>query len=319
MQLVSVIVSTLNGSKFIESLVKCLRAQEHSNLEVIFIVDSRTNDDTLELVKVYGSGLSNCRVIIQDDVHGLGESRNIGLDAANGEYIWFMDVDDRPYPDFISTLVKLMEDNGADLAISNFIRSSIPGINEHGGDYRVMVLNRDQAMDALMSDRIPVTAWSKIIRTGFLRDNKIRFPRGFSEDIGHTYWTIGTCSKAVYCSKPMYIYFQNEWSYCASAGNERGKGEIAAYRNLMDPLGHIKGLRRRCATMMLRSAVHMDYKGFREYVRSKEFKEVGKANLRDPLSLEYVCARTSPLLYYCGLQFYLKFFYYRELRCYTKV
>jgi Glycosyltransferases, probably involved in cell wall biogenesis len=322
MPTVTVVVPVLNGSRFVESSISYITQQEYRNLEILFIVDSKTVDDTVEKIEKFSNDLPNCRVIIQEDPYGLSGSRNIGLDEAQGEYIWFMDIDDRPYPDFISTLVRLIEEHDADVTISNFVRSSNINSKETCKKGKKTVLSREQAMKALMSDKIPVTAWSKIIKTDFLRQNDIRFYPGFAEDINHTYKVLNACSKAVYFSKPMYLYYQNLWSICASLGNERGREEIRTYSELIDLFKDTdmeEKICRRSAIMMLRSSIHMDYRTFRSYVKNDEFLDIGELYLRSPLSLEFICVRLSPLTYYYGLQFYLKFFYYRELRYYTKI
>ena len=321
MPAVTVVISIYNGSQYIEDSIKYLSQQECRDFEVIFVIDSKTNDDTVEKINKSGMDL-NHRIIIQNDGKGLGGARNIGLDVANGEYVWFLDVDDRPYPDFLSILVALVKKNDADIAICNFTRSSERNLPEYNKRYQVKVLNRVQAMNALMKDKIPVTAWSKIFRTDFLRKNGLRFFSGYSEDVDHTYKTINLCSKVVYCSKPLYLYYQNEDSLCTTIGNDRGLAEIRVYRDMIDTFDSTdmkEGMCRRSAIMMVRSAVHLDYEAYREYVKGDEFEEICGSCLRNPVSWEYICAKIFPKLYYTGMQFYLKFFYYREFRCYNRI
>ena len=319
---VTVVVSIFNGSKFIEGAIRYLGQQEYRDFEVIFVVDLKTNDDTMEKIETFAKVLSDYKVIMQNDKDGLAGARNIGLDAAVGKYVWFMDVDDRPYPDFLSIMVKLVEDNDADMSTCNYIRSLDREIEEIDKKFKVKVMDREQTMKGLMSDKVPVVTWSKLIRTEFLRNNGLRFCPGFAEDIEHTYRMMNVCSKTVYCSKPLYVYHQNPTSIVLSIGNKRGKEEVRVYRELIDEFQGTDMAERvgvKSAIMILRSSVHMDYETFREYIKSSEFREIGDKFLKNPVSLEYVCARISPKLYYLGLHFYLKFFYYRDLRCYTKI
>ena len=319
---VTIVVSIFNGSEFIEGSIEYLRQQKYTDFEVIFVVDSKTNDDSVKKIEEFGGKLPEYKVIIQNDKFGLGGSRNIGLDTANGKFIWFLDVDDRPYPDFLSIMVKIIEENHADVSICNYIRSHDRDTPETRLRYKTLIMDREKAMRRLMCDKIPVTTWSKLIRIEFLRKNNLRFSTGFSEDVDHTYMMVNQCSKVVYCSKPLYLYHQNATSIVASLGDMRGKEEIRVYRALMNKFKDTDladAMRKKAAVMMIRSAGHMTYKVFREFVKSGELKELCDECLRDPPSWDYAFVRISPRLYYLALHIYLKFFYYRELRCYTKV
>ena len=318
---VTVVVSIFNGSQFIEGSIKYLSEQEFTDFEVLFVVDSKTTDDTIEKINEFGKALPSHRTIMQDDDMALPGSRNLGLSAAEGQYIWFMDVDDRPYPDFLKIMVRLAEEHHADFSICNYIRSESLDTKETRKKGRVFIMDRNQGMKKLMSDRIPVATWSKVIRTEFLRKNDLIFLPGFSEDVDHTHRMMLACSKAVYCSKPLYLYHQNAESLVASLGDDRGQSEIRVYRELMDKFkntDHDDAMCRRAAIMMLRSAVHMSYKTFLEFIKSDEFKECGKY-LKNPLTWEYLCVKVSPMAYFKIVHFYLQFFYYRDLRCYTRI
>ena len=319
---VTIVVSIFNGSKFIEGSIRYLTQQEYRDFEVIFVVDSKTTDDTLEKIDEFAKVFSDYKVIIQNDKNGPGGARNLGLDAATGKYIWFVDVDDRPYPDFLSIMVKLAEDNGAEMSICNYIRSLDRETEEINKKFKVKVMDRKQTMKGLMSDKIPVVTWSKVIRTEFLRKNNLEFRSGYAEDVEHTYRMVNLCSKTVYCSKPLYVYHQNPTSLVRSIGNKRGKEEIRIYKKIIDEFRDVdmaEQIGTKSAIMVLRSSVHMDYETYYEYIKSGEFKEVCDRFLRSPVSLEYMCVRLSPKLYYLGLHFYLRYFYYRDLRCYTKI
>ena len=321
MSTVTAVVSIFNGSRFIEDSIEYLRQQEYAGTEILFVVDSKTTDDTLEKIERFGKGLEH-RVIVQKDAQGLAGSRNIGLDEAKGKYIWFLDVDDRPYPDFLSIMVRSIEENDADVAICNYIRSSEKDIKEHEGRYKVEVLNRDRLIKRLVTGKVSVTTWSKVFRTDIMRKNDLRFFPGYAEDIGHTYRALAVCNKAVYCSKPLYVYHQNPWSLSSLLGNKKGYEEIREYRELIETFDDAdlkKRVDRRSAVMMMRSAVRLDRDAYCEYIKSEEFRSIGKRFLRAPPSLEYICVRISPKVYYAGMHFYLRRFYYRELRCYNRI
>ncbi len=94
----SVIIPTYNASKFIENTLESVRNQNFSDYEIIVINDGST-DNTLELLKNYfykHSGLNH--QIIDQKNKGIGGARNVGIKAARGEFIAFLDADDLWFP-----------------------------------------------------------------------------------------------------------------------------------------------------------------------------------------------------------------------------
>lgn len=88
---ISVIVPVYNGEKYIDACVESLYKQSLKEIEVIFIDDGST-DNTLSRLNVY----RNPDIIILSQKNaGAGVARNTGLSQANGEYVAFLDVDDK--------------------------------------------------------------------------------------------------------------------------------------------------------------------------------------------------------------------------------
>lgn len=87
----SVIVPVYNLERFLQPLLDSLKAQETGdyNIEYIFVLNNCTDksEDTIRQ-----SGI-DC-TILSCPTQGCGPARNMGLDVAKGEYIWFMDGDD---------------------------------------------------------------------------------------------------------------------------------------------------------------------------------------------------------------------------------
>jgi O-antigen biosynthesis protein len=88
---VSVVLCTYNGSRFIRDAMEGLSRLDYPNHEVIVVNDGST-DSTLDIVSEYGG----MRVITTEN-NGLSMARNIGLSAASGEIVAY--IDDDAYPD----------------------------------------------------------------------------------------------------------------------------------------------------------------------------------------------------------------------------
>ena len=91
----SVIIPVYNTAKWLRESLDTILAQNAFELEIICIDDGST-DESLEILREYEKKYP-VKVITQEN-QGPSAARNTGLDAANGEYIWFFDSDDTINP-----------------------------------------------------------------------------------------------------------------------------------------------------------------------------------------------------------------------------
>lgn len=89
---ISVIIPIFNMSKWIGKAIDTVEKQKLKELEIICVDDGST-DNTLEILNTYKQKYSNL-IIIHQDNQGAGPARNLGMDYATGEYLFFLDADD---------------------------------------------------------------------------------------------------------------------------------------------------------------------------------------------------------------------------------
>jgi glycosyltransferase involved in cell wall biosynthesis len=87
--LVTVIVPVYNGEKYLKEALDTIFAQTHPLVEVV-VIDDGSTDGTAEIAANFGSKVH----IIRKQNGGIGAARNIGVEAATGDYIAFLDADD---------------------------------------------------------------------------------------------------------------------------------------------------------------------------------------------------------------------------------
>lgn len=294
-----------------------LEQQTFRDFEALFIIDRRSDDGSLEIARRYES--DSVRVMIEDN-GPLGISRNTGLDASTGEFVWFLDVDDRPLPTFLEKMMRIQDKYSADIVGCNFVYSSHPDQDFDYSDryeFEITVMNSEEAIIARSVERFPVTAWSKVFRRSLLVDNGIRFSDRYCEDIIHTYRAISSADVVCYCDEPLYIYFQHSESFCNSKSDARGRAEQDAYRMLDEyDITDSHYFEKRKALVRIRSSGHMSYRTFRKYAKSAECRDLLKRSCRfAPEALWY---RFLPSSYYMAIRIFFKLFYYREGRIFTK-
>src|SRR5436190_9110386 len=91
--LVSVIIPCYNQAHFLNEAIQSALAQTYSHRE-IFIVDDGSTDNTAEVA----AGFASARYIRQEN-SGVSAARNTGLKESRGEYLVFLDADDRLLPE----------------------------------------------------------------------------------------------------------------------------------------------------------------------------------------------------------------------------
>lgn len=205
---VTVAVAVYNGSTHIPGCIACLSEQVYRDFEVVFVVDSKTTDNSVELIEEGASSLPSCRVVIQNDSDRLGGARNIGIREASGELIWFLDVDDHPYPDFLSELVRIQGETGADIVFCNHIQLTERAVPpEPSGEFRVEVVSASDAVAEFT--RFPVYSWSRIQRRSIFKSGDAFFiNRPAAEDVEQTIRSLAVSDRVCYYGKPLYVYYK---------------------------------------------------------------------------------------------------------------
>ncbi len=102
--LVSVIIPCFNHGQYVVDAISSVLNQSYHNFEVI-VVDDGSTDNTREIVATIGGQV----LYIWQQNQGLSAARNSGIKAAKGSYIGLLDADDMYEPDFLYTLVSILE------------------------------------------------------------------------------------------------------------------------------------------------------------------------------------------------------------------
>lgn len=102
--LVSVIVAAYNVERYLPAALESVLAQTYKNLEIL-VVDDGSTDKTPGICDTYARKDSRIRVIHKEN-GGLSDARNAALPVASGEYIAYLDGDDRMQPCMIEAMVR---------------------------------------------------------------------------------------------------------------------------------------------------------------------------------------------------------------------
>ena len=210
--LISIIVPVYNVEKYIRRCVDSLINQTYRNLEII-LVDDGSPDNSGAICDEYAKLDSRIKVIHKEN-GGVSSARNVGLDNASGEYIGFIDADDYIDLQMYEVLCNNMVNNGVQISMGIYALEN--GKGEFIPHYRVSlteVLDKAQTIAEMLKQvKYTCSLCDKLFSSKLIGD--IRFDETIShnEDLLFVYQLMKNSEKAVYTSKPMYYYCNNEQS-----------------------------------------------------------------------------------------------------------
>lgn len=115
MSKVSVIMPVYNAERYLREAIESVLKQTYTDFELLLIND-RSTDNSMEICREYSK--KDHRIVLLEnnsEDHGPGSTRNIGLDHATGEYIYFMDADDWIDKSLLQCAVNRMQETNADM------------------------------------------------------------------------------------------------------------------------------------------------------------------------------------------------------------
>lgn len=210
---ISVIVPVYNVEKYLKRCLDSITNQSFKNLEILVINDGST-DSSAEICDNYALKDSRIRVIHKKN-GGLSDARNVGIQAATGNYIGFVDSDDFIHKDFYHVLYNTMKNYQCDVVEVGY-KEVFENENVPLEEYTIMdeevsaikYFEKDKAViNSILDHDLRNYAWNKLYKRE-LWDN-IKFPKGkLFEDVFTTYQIFNNCTKIVKVEKKLYYYFQ---------------------------------------------------------------------------------------------------------------
>ena len=202
-KLVSIVLPVYKVSAYLEECIRSLMEQDYKNLEII-PVDDGSPDDCGAILDRLAAEDPRVKPIHKAN-GGAASARNVGLDAATGEYICFVDSDDKVEKGYVSHLVETAEKEQADMAVCGFYYWSQTNLNPCNGESPVGIYEGYDYLAQFTKDWSCSLLWNKIYRRSIIGD--IRMAEGHRVDDEYfTYQVVMNARKAVVTHCPLYLY-----------------------------------------------------------------------------------------------------------------
>lgn len=220
---ISIIVPVYNLKSLLPRCVESILAQTFTDFELILVNDGST-DGSENLCERYAEQDKRIKVIHKEN-GGVASSRNIGLQAASGAYIGFVDNDDHIHPAMFETLYRQAKTDDADMVICDYVKLLEDEQSmETPVDPNAVVEHFDStaALQQLYEPNAItyIVPWNKLYKKHLF--NGITYEHGFiCDDETVIHQLLYRCRKISYIQQGLYYYVQRKDSQANASFNKQ--------------------------------------------------------------------------------------------------
>lgn len=205
--LVSVICPARNSAAYLSRAIVSVIRQTWRNWE-LWVIDDGSSDDTELIARAFAAEDSRISVIKNEVGSGVPTARNIGLDAARGRWVAFLDSDDEWLPEKLEKTLAFAQENQSPLTFTGYRATDPSGLRlgrytdvPHTVDYRRLLTVNVIATSSVLVDRAltggiqmrDVSSSDFVCWLGILKKHQFAF--GLSEDLLRYRLTPGSLSR----------------------------------------------------------------------------------------------------------------------------
>lgn len=312
---ISVIVPIYNCEDFLSACLDSILSQTYSDLQVI-LVDDGSTDKSAEICDQYA--MQDARVcVFHQENKGVSSARNLGLHAAIGELVSFVDSDDTLEPDMFELLVRTMQHHHADISHCGFNRVENGVIRPIYDSKQTMLQTSEEAIRCLLTGKFFTgSLWNKLFKKSILEGLFFCEELRINEDILFGFEAFKRAKQIVFSDFAKYNYMiRGGNSACFITPDEKKlKDSMRVNRYMYEELLE-SNLESVAAGRYLRSLSGF----FRNSMsnRKKESKSIAEtiwSVARKTTTLEKNMKLTAYLIHYCPKIYCLIFSVYDRIR-----
>ncbi|WP_062314141.1 glycosyltransferase family 2 protein [Demequina rhizosphaerae] len=182
---VSVIIPVHNGADFIGTALQSLERQveDRERMQVV-VIDDGSTDGTGDIVREHADRLGELTVVRNEDARSVGSARIQGLEAANRDYIAFLDADDWMAPGRLEHLMRRCEELDVDFLRTDHVRAFENGQPRElhrapDGRRDMPIRTRDAILPASSASMVDYPfPWAGIFHRRLVDDGRLAYDEG---------------------------------------------------------------------------------------------------------------------------------------------
>lgn len=229
--MISVIVPVYKVENYLAECLASIAAQTRGDFEVL-MVDDCSPDNSRAICEEFSRKDGRFLLLSREKNGGLSAARNTGLRAAKGEFVAFVDSDDRIEANYLEALTDSLEKNCSDIAVCAISQVLLGGkVLRSRAESRCF--DREDAIEEMLCQRsFDVSAWGKLYSRKALEG--MFFTEGILyEDLDIMYRIFDNCDKISYTDDTSYIYIHHKNSILRGGFNKRHFDVLEAAERVM--------------------------------------------------------------------------------------
>ncbi len=212
---ITVAVPAFNSERYLARCLDSVQGQTLRELDILCI-DDGSDDRTPEILRERAASDKRIRILTLPENHGVPFARNLAIDEARGEYLYYMDSDDWIDPDYLEEMYLRARRTGQDVVINGnwYSEYEDPARRQPSGRFGFIREEAGFYPTVLVQSRFYPTVWCRLYKSQYIRENEIRSPllKGGVEDNYFTSLAEILQERSYIFNGPFYHYRQREGS-----------------------------------------------------------------------------------------------------------
>lgn len=228
---VTIIIPIYKAEIFIDDCLMSIQRQSFIQFEVICVIDG-SPDNSEAICRNYASIDDRFKVFVQPNA-GVCAARNLGLSMARGEFVCFVDADDKLHEDYLKTLLVLHQHDALPVVSFSSADESL-GKGGRTKEYQ----SKDYIQHIFAEDISHPNLWAMLFERKIIEDHNLRFYVGCikNEDTEFFVKYMAHINKVVVSDYKGYYYRINPCSVMRSGLNVKSLTSIEAQKRMSDYL-----------------------------------------------------------------------------------
>ncbi|MBR4269481.1 MAG: glycosyltransferase family 2 protein [Prevotella sp.] len=209
----SIIIPVYNAGKYLKKCLKSIENQSYQDYEVILVNDG-SSDNSVQICEEF-QAMDPRFTLINKENGGVSSARNMGIEHANGEWLYFVDADDELLPDCLSILINhTNKDPELIMCGYNYCNEEGDIIEERKKCIKEHLTIKETIKELYnpSEKRYQGFLWCKLLKKSIVNKYNIHFNEQlyFNEDRLFLIQYLCKCTKdVIYDNIPIYNYYEH--------------------------------------------------------------------------------------------------------------